>query len=225
MITVASALVILASIAIFTRLYQSADHRIAVLTATTTIRQGQPIETSDLGAADVATSGGVATISASSASELSGKRAAVTIPAGSLITPGDVTSGRVLTAGTAVVGLALKDGQLPSNGVEPGDQVMLIQTFGVGSALPVTGSATAGPSDPGSAAGTGYGVSTGVLVAQAIVFETANPAPSSSSGASELVSVEVPSTLAAAVATAAAASQVSLVLLPAGTADASSGSP
>ena len=127
-----------------------------------------------------------------------------------------------------MVGLALKDGQLPSNGVEPGDQVMLIQTLDVGSSLPLAAPPSANATDPGSGGDPNDGAaSTGVLVAQATVFETAIPAPSSSSGASELVSVEVPSTMAAAVATAAAASQVTLVLLPAGIAgsDSASGSP
>ena len=141
LVTVASALLVLASIAIFASVYSSADHRVPVLVVTSTIRQGQRITGSDLGTVDVAASGGLSVIPVASASELSGTWAAVTIPAGSLMALSDVTSSRPLAGGSAVVGLALKEGQLPSNGVEPGDQVMIIQTPGVGTVLPVDGAA------------------------------------------------------------------------------------
>jgi hypothetical protein len=224
LMTVGSALLVLVSIAVFSTVYSSADHRVPVLTVTSTIQQGQRITSHDLGTAEVASSGGLSPVPVASASELSGKWAAVTIPAGSLLTLGDVTSNRPLAGGSAVVGLALKDGQLPSIGVEPGDQVMIVQTLGAGSVLPVTD--VSGGSDTQSSTAISGTTATGVLVAQASVFETATPTTSTASGAAELVSVVVPSTLAAAVATAAAASQVSVVLLPAGSnpSDAASGS-
>ncbi len=215
LLTVASGLLVLASVAVFASLSTSADHRVPVLAVTSTIHQGQPITAADLGTADVAGSGGFSSIPVSAASGLAGRWAAVTIPAGSLLTPGDVTTSRPLSAGSAVVGLALKDGQLPSTGVDPGDQVMIVQTLAPGSVLAVGGDTGAGG---GTSEGDGGGsvASVGVLVARSTVFETATPSATTSSGATELVSVEVPATLAAAVATAAAASQVSLVLLPPG---------
>ncbi len=230
LVTVASALLVLASIAIFASVYSSADHRVPVLVVTSTIRQGQRITGSDLGTVDVAATGGLSVIPVASASELSGTWAAVTIPAGSLMALSDVTSSRPLAGGSAVVGLALKEGQLPSNGVEPGDQVMIIQTPGVGTVLPVDGAADGSGSDTGTGTGTGSGAgagtiaASGVLVAQATVFEATTPPPASASGVAELVSVEVPSTLAAAVASASSASQVSLVLLPASGSSVSGGS-
>jgi hypothetical protein len=211
-VTVASALLVLASIAIFAGIYSSADHRVPVLTVVTTIHQGQPITGNDLGTASVATSANLAPIPVSSAAALSGTWAAVTLPAGSLLTLADVTTKHPLPIGSAVVGVSLKDGQLPSGGVEPGDLVMIVQTPAAGAVLPVAGSG-AGINDGPSA--TADAPETGVLVAQATVFGTAAPSPSSASGAAELVSVEVPSTEAAAVAAAAASAQVTLVLLPA----------
>lgn len=211
LVTAASVLLVLASTAIFAGVYSSADHRVPVLTVVTTIHQGQPITGNALGTADVATSANLAPIPASGEAALSGTWAAVTLPAGSLLTLADVTTKRPLPIGSAVVGVSLKDGQLPSGGVEPGDLVMIIQTPAAGAVLPVSGSAT-GASDGSGATADMPG--TGVLVAQATVFATAAPSPSSASGAAELVSVEVPSTEAAAVATAAASAQVTLVLLP-----------
>jgi Flp pilus assembly protein CpaB len=53
-----------------------------------------------------------------------------------------------------------------------------------------------------------------VLVPDALVFNTANPGLQSSDGATELVSLELSDSVAPAVSTAAAAGQVSLVLVP-----------
>lgn len=226
LVTVACALLVLASIAIFASVYSSADHRVPVLVVTSTIRQGQRITGGHLGTVEVAASGGLSVIPVASASELSGTWAAVTIPAGSLISLHDVTSSRPLASGSAVVGLALKDGQLPADGVEPGDQVMVVQTPAIGSVLTVggttdgsdtgTGDGSGDGSDSGADSGSGSGPTSdsGVLVAQATVFEASAPPASSASDSAELVSVEVPATEAAAVASASSASQVSLVLLP-----------
>jgi SAF domain len=204
----ASSAVVFASIAVFAGAYSSANRQSPALIVTTTIEQGQPIVGSDLGQASVAISGGVTPIPVSDASELSGKRAAVTIPAGSLLTTSDVTGAQSIGPGDAVVGLALKAGQLPSSGLQAGDQVMIVQTAVPGSALTVQPT-TGGSSDISTA-------SAGVLVPQASVFDVEIPPVSSSSGVVESVSVEVSATFAAGVSTAAAAAEVSLVLLPNG---------
>ncbi len=134
-LAVASAVLVLTSVAVFANIYSSADHRVPVLTVTSTIQQGTRITAAQLGTVEVASSPGLSPIPVASASALSDKWAAVTIPAGSLLTPGDVTENRPLSSGTAVVGLALKDGQLPSNGVVTGDRVMIVQTLTLGSVL------------------------------------------------------------------------------------------
>ncbi len=113
---VLSALLVFVSIAAFTTVYASANHQQTVLIVTRTIEQGQPIVAQDLGQTSAAISGGVVPIPVSDASELSGRRAAVTIPSGSLLTVGDTTSGQPIPSGFAVVGMALKPGQLPSVG-------------------------------------------------------------------------------------------------------------
>ncbi len=138
LVAVASTALVLASVAIFASLYSSADHQVPVLVVTTTIHQGQRIIGSDLGTVDVAASGGLSVVPVADATELSGTWAASTIPAGSLINRSDVTTSRPLAVGTGVVGLALKDGQLPAGGVEPGDRVMIVVTPATGS-VPVEG--------------------------------------------------------------------------------------
>jgi hypothetical protein len=213
---VASALAVFASIAAFATIYSSSNRTSAVLVVTDSIQQGQPFSANDVGEANAAVSGGVHPIPVTDAPELAGKRAAVTIPSGSLLVAADVTGSPQIPAGDAVVGLALKSGQLPSNGVGPGDTVMIVQTASPGT--PVTSADASGASDGPTVA------PTGILVPQATVFETAAPPVDSSSGATELVSVDVSATLASAVSTASAADQVSLVLLPPGSGDGSGSS-
>jgi hypothetical protein len=225
LMAVISALVVFASIAIFATVYAGAGHQTQVLIVTRTIEQGQRITGSALGQASASISGGVSSIPVADAPELSGERAAVTIPSGSLLTTGDVTGAPAIAAGDAVVGLALKPGQLPTVGLAPGDRVMIIQTASPGtplSGLAASGGDSSADSDSSSAttgsspdgAESVAGGSSGVLVSEARVFDVESPAAGDSSADSLLVSVEVATTLAADVSTAAAADQVSLVLLP-----------
>jgi hypothetical protein len=221
LVALVSLVVVCASIAIFADLYASADHQRSVIIVTETIEQGQLIAGSQLGEATASISGGVTAIPVADASELSGHRAAVTIEAGSLLTPEDVTTAAPIASGDAVVGLALKAGQLPAAGVEPGDQVQIVQTASPGTPL----SSVSSSSSASGSQSSGGGSATGVLVPQATVFDVEVPSSNSSSGASLLVSVEVSSTLAASVSTAAAADQISLVLLPSSPAPSSSSTP
>ena len=219
-VAVASLVVVCASVAAFADLYASAGHKMSAIVVEQPLVEGQVIVASQLGQADVSVPSGVAFIAVADASTLVGKRAASAIPAGSLLTPGDLSSAPALPAGSAVVGLALKDGQFPASGLAPGEQVMIVQTAIPGSPLsaPVT---TTGQSTTTSASGTGStvlsGSATGVLVAQATVATTSAPSANASGGFAVLVSVDVPSAIAPDVATASSAGQVSLVVLPSGT--------
>ncbi len=220
LLALVSLVAVFGSVAMFAGLYASAGHKTAVLVVTRTIEAGQPMTGGDLGQASVSVPAGLSTIPVSAASQLAGKRAAVTIPAGSLLTAGDVSGSSPVPPGDAVVGIALKPGQLPSVGLVAGDQVMVVQTDSPGTPVPAsdTDSDTVSGADSDTSSGaessTDIGVaSTGVLVAQATVYDVEAP-PISDTADTDLVSVVVSSTLAAPVATAAAADQVSLVLLP-----------
>ncbi len=203
-----STVLIFTSVAVFAQLYASAARQTSVLITTTSIEQGQQLSSSDLGEASVSISGDVSVIPAAHASELRGKRASVTIPAGSLLTIQDVTNSQPFSPGDAVVGMALKSGQLPSAGVEPGDEVMVVETGSPGTSLDLPTGSGESQVDVGAA--------TNVLVRRATVFGVEAPQANSESTASELVSVEVPQSVAAVVSSAAAADQTSLVLLPPG---------
>ncbi len=218
----ASAAVVLVSVAAFVSLYSTATRQSQVIVATQRIEKGAVFTAASLGEASVAVSGAAETIPVALSSTLAGKRAAVTIPAGSLLVPADVSGAPQVASGDAVAGIALKDGQYPSTGLRPGDQVMIVQTASPGSPLPSVsgGGSGTGTAPAGTAAGGPSGTNaegsgtTGVLVPQAQVFDVTSPSTNSGGTLALLVSVEVPITLAADVSTAAVAGQVSLVLLP-----------
>ena len=229
MLLVASVAVVGASIAGFSALYASADHKVPAVVVVRSVAQGQPITSADLGQAQVAVSGGVAFLPLDQVATVSGKRAAVALSAGTLLTAADLAAGPALGAGDAVVGVALKDGFFPSGGLSPGDQVLVVQTAAPGSSIAAPAAVPSGSAAvPSGSTATGTvptgvpGVSlsgttatgSGVLVPQASVFAVTAPAASSSGGGALLVSLDVPASVAAQVATAAAAGQIGLVLLP-----------
>ena len=219
LVAVGSLVVIGASVAAFAGLYASASHRTAAVVVERPLAQGQVITASDLGEGDVSVSGGVRYISLADASVIEGKQAAAAIPVGSLLNAADLASAPAIAAGDAVVGVALKDGQFPSGGLNPGEQVLVIQTGVPGSPLsaPSSGASAETSNDAASASDSALiGTGAGVLVPVAAVVSVTAPDAASGGNFALLVSIEVSSVIAPVVATASSADQVSLVLLPAG---------
>ncbi|HVC66683.1 MAG TPA: hypothetical protein VND44_03740 [Acidimicrobiales bacterium] len=253
----ASVALVGASIAGFASVYSAADRKTPAVVLIRAVGQGQRISSADIGEAEVAVSPGVDFIPLSQVSIVAGKRAVAAMPAGSLVTPADLTGAPAIAGGDAVVGVALKDGTYPASGLSPGDRVLVVQTAAPGMSVAAPpGDTSAAPPGDTSAASSGVasaassgvasvpplaggpttavsgvavgGVSggdTGILVPQASVFAVTVPGTSSSGGATLLVSLEVPSAVAAQVATASAAGQVGLVLLPRGPGSGAPGSP
>jgi len=216
------------SVAAFTSIYSAADRKTAVIVLVRAIPQGQLIASADLGEARIAVSSGVDFIPFSQVALAAGKRAAAALPAGSLLTESDLTDGPAIAAGDAVVGVALKDGAYPGSGLSPGDQVQVVQTAAPGTSVappstnPATSTAATAATGGGAVMSGVSGVTitgtdgsdAGILVSQATVFAVTAPSASSGSQVTLLVSLQVPTALAAQVATASAADQVGLVLLP-----------
>jgi hypothetical protein len=224
LLVVGSVVVIVASIVAFVSIYAGSNHDISVLTVVRPVASGDQITPADLGEDDLSSKGSVSVIPASQASDVIGRVAAVPLVPGSLLVTSEVTDGHPIASGDAVVGIALKDGQLPASGLQSGDDVMVVQTAPPGASVPATPTSGAGLSNGSQGAGaqpaepatSATGASTGVLVPSAVVTAVAQPSSGSSGSETELVSVEVSGTLAAGVSVAAAADQVSLVLLPQG---------
>lgn len=222
----ASALLVVVSAAIAAGLYGAAGHKASVLAVAREVAQGATISEHDLRVVRLSPTGGVATIPASMAARVLGRRSREELTPGMLLSPDDVGDQVAIAPGDAVVGLALKDGQLPAGGIAPGDPVMVVFTNPPGEAMnsvpgsaPAAGSAVAsqnslwGTDAGGAPAGnSGSGPGT-VLVKDALVTGSA-PVLASSSTYRAVVSVEVPGAVAGTLASAAAAGQVSLVLIP-----------
>ncbi len=232
----ASTVLIFASVAIFAGLYANAGHKVPIVAVVRPVHQGQEISSSDLGEATASISGSVQPIPYSAVGSVVGKQAAVGLVPGSILTTGDISTASRIPPNDAIVGIALKPGQLPSAGVVPGEQVMVVQTGQPGSPAPSlsgsgadssstfsfgstsgSGGASAGPApSAGSGSSSSQSGSDGVLVPRAQVYDVATPGAASGDTSTQLVSVELAQQLAPAVSVAAAAGQVSIVVLPQG---------
>jgi len=148
-----------------------------------TVPAGQVIARSDL--TTVPVSGPVVAFGANRLRGLAGQRAAVTLKPNMFLQRSMVASGDTLPAGQAEVGVAVRSGQIPADGLTPGDVVQVVQL----------------PAKEGTRAAQ-------VLVARAVVFST-RPDPAVSGGT--LLTVIVPAPASTAVAAASSAGQVALV--------------
>jgi SAF domain-containing protein len=164
------------------------DERVPVLVAGTEIEVGQRITSADLSVARMATEG-VSVIPADQAASVIGRYATQTITPGRLIDKEMLDTTGLLASGQAAVGVALKAGRFPSDGVKAGDIVQVVRAAdGVGK----------------------------VIAQKAVVSSVKKPSSSgfgSSAGDTTVVTVVVPERVSPAVAAAGMADQVSLVLL------------
>lgn len=181
-IALAVALIVgLAAIGAF--LYSSAGSKTPVVVVVNEVPVGQMIERSDVSTVPV--SGPVVAIAGSNLSSVVGQRAAVTLLPDMLLQRSMVTSGPSLRDGDAQVGVAVRSGKVPADGLVPGDRVRVVQ-------LPVKGSPNP----------------TAKELAIAEVFSV-RPDPAVTGGL--LVTVTVPDGRSTAVAAASGAELVALV--------------
>ncbi len=185
--------------ALFVSAYLRASHQIAVLAVAKPVAQGAQLVPGDLSIIRISSSGGLDPVAASAASRVVGDRAAVGLEPGSLLTMSDVSDTPEIGPEQAVVGVALKPGQLPADGLTPGDSVDVIFTGVPG----VDGSS----SDVDSATPV---LSATVLASQVLVTAVEPPTVSSESDTVG-VSILVPRDVAGAIASAATAGEVALV--------------
>ncbi|GLY17699.1 SAF domain-containing protein [Kineosporia rhizophila] len=102
------------------------DERQDVLVARTNIAVGQQITAENLAVAKVA-SDGVAVIAADQADQVIGRFAGSEIPGGRLIDPGMLAAASLLKSDKAAVGVPLGTGRYPAGGLETGDVVQVVR--------------------------------------------------------------------------------------------------
>jgi hypothetical protein len=163
-----------------------------VLAASHDIAAGQVLSASDVVSVHVLADAGAQLVTASQQSTIIGKRAAVALPAGALLSPQSVRSGPALESGQAIVSVVLAPGTAPVPDLRAGDAVAVVAT------------------SANDTAGSG-----GVLATAQVVRVDALKSGLTMSG-SLAVSLQVPSSAAAAVAEAAAGDHVRLVLIASG---------
>jgi hypothetical protein len=167
-------------------------HRVAAIEVTRQLGAGERIPPAALREVDIAAGGGLSYVPWGQAGQVSQFYAATAIPPGTLLTGPMVARVNGLASGKAVVGLALKDGQLP-DGLQAGDHVNLYQ---------VSDATQSCPGTPGS-----------TLASDAVVLGIgASPAATSSSSID--VRVALDPSVAGAVACNAANSNVAVAVLP-----------
>ena len=111
----------------FGALHLRLDRRSAVLAVARPVAAGQVVQAGDLRVVRAPSIGGVSPLAAKAESSVVGRPAAVSLVPGTLLVQGDLGSGSLVGAGQAVVGAALKPGQLPGV-LRPGDRVWVVDT-------------------------------------------------------------------------------------------------
>lgn len=167
-------------------------HRVAAIEIAQPLGPGQQIPFSALREVDIAPGDGLGYVPWTEASQVTQFYAATAIPAGTLLSSQMVARSNDLAAGKVVVGLALKDGQLP-DGLQVGDRVNVYQV------------SDAAQSCPGTAGG--------VLAANAVVLGISAPAAAASQSAID-VRVALAPAAAGAVACNAANGNAGVAMIP-----------
>ena len=170
-------------------LHQATSDAHQVVAARSTISRGQLITRGDLQTVQVGVDPALLVIPASQVDDLVGKRAALDMAAGSLVTPADVTDQVLPAHGRSVVGVAVPATLLPDIPLMAGDQIRVVATPGA------QGDATTGVP---------------ATISASVVSETSTA--DTGQGSQTVVTVEVPDTDAAQLAAWAATGNVAIVL-------------
>jgi len=171
---------------------RSAGHKSAVLVAVRDVGAGEQLAPGDVAVVHVSTDPGLRTVPAGDQPSVVGSVTAVDLKAGSLLTRSELTGTATPTAGTVLVGLALKAGQLPARELTRGDRVLIV--------------ATPSQPDPASPAQPGRPVTYGAVVADS--------APTGAGDGSTVVDVVAAQNTAPALAADVAGGHIAVLLLP-----------
>jgi hypothetical protein len=110
--------------------YAGASTSQDVLAVRTTVHRGELITRDDLMTAQIGVDPALKPLPASAADTVVGKRAAMDLAAGGLVTPEDVISVLVPAKGMSLVGVSLPPALMPAAQLQSGDQVRIVTTPG-----------------------------------------------------------------------------------------------
>lgn len=173
-------------------LHQATTNAKQVVAARTTIERGSIITRDQLVTVQVGSDPALRSVPASALADLVGKRAAVDVAAGSLLTTDSTTDKQIPGTGHSLVGVGVMPAMMPGTKLMAGDQVRIVAT----------------PSQAGVPAAT-PGAPTSVA---AVVVSTFTGTDTTGQGAQTIITVDVPSGDAAQLAAMAASGKVAVVL-------------
>jgi hypothetical protein len=101
-------------------------HRTEVVTVVRDVQVGQVLTEDDLGKASIALDPAVKAVRSDNLDSVVGKRAAVELKPGSLLSPSQVTKDSLVKAGEQLVPIGLKPEQIPASALVPGQKVQLV---------------------------------------------------------------------------------------------------
>ncbi|MGW7600531.1 SAF domain-containing protein [Streptomyces antimycoticus] len=111
-------------------LLMESGQRTEVVTVVRHVPVGQVVTDQDLGEASVALDPVLKAVKAADRGNVVGKRAAVELTPGSLLSRGQVTADSLVKAGEQVVPLGLKPEQVPASSLAPGQRVQIVRVPG-----------------------------------------------------------------------------------------------
>ncbi|MEU2514511.1 SAF domain-containing protein [Streptomyces syringium] len=134
-------------------LVNDAGDRVSVIATAKAIPAGATIKPSDLVIAHVSRDAALHPVPVARKKEIIGKAAAADMPAGTLVTTESVREKASLAQGKDVVGILAKPGQLPSQALQPGDEVVIVYTPSGGNNSSGSGNSGFGASGKNNTAG------------------------------------------------------------------------
>ncbi|WP_327065811.1 SAF domain-containing protein [Kitasatospora sp. NBC_01250] len=172
-------------------LYNSSGQRIAVLALARDVPYGQPLTADDLVVARIASDPALAPVSAADRNLAIGQRATGDLHRGALLLAADLTRALVVQPGMQEVGLPVHTSQLPADGLQVGQQIVIVQLA---------------DSNAGSTGGGGHGP----VTMNAVVAELGK----AGSDGSQVIDVAVPPSDATTLAVWAAGGRFQVILAP-----------
>lgn len=152
--------------------YTSTSTAQEVLTVRQTVQRGQVITADNLVRVKLGVDPALRPVAGSQADKIIGKRAALDIPAGGVLTAEQITDQTIPAQGYTVVGISVSAGMMPAGQLRVGDHVRIVTTPGASGDVP--------SSDPEAIAADVVGISqetaTGATVVNVVVPALKGPA-------------------------------------------------
>ncbi|MEU5044542.1 SAF domain-containing protein [Streptomyces griseorubiginosus] len=151
-------------------------NRTDVVTVVRDVQVGQVLTEDDLGKASLALDPAVKAVRADNLKSVVGKRAAVELKPGSLLSPSQVTKDNLVKAGEQLVPIGLEPKQIPATALVPGQKVQLVHVPAQGTTdTDKTSGATPQTIDGRVVEASGAAPGTGIVVVDVATAATDGP--------------------------------------------------